>query len=205
MAMQRWATGALLAVAVISTSCSAPPPEPPAPKPATRRAQPQDRQTVESGPQPAGVPSAESQAGTSPEPSGPVQTRKTIGKTTQNVLDLADALAKGGTVIEGSGPSEGGALETYAGAYRSSVARIGGLQVEQKMQLYQAEHGSVPATHAEFMKKIIAPGTPDAVSLPMLPYYQEYAFDPASKSLVVVEFAAKKEQRQRETTGASGL
>jgi hypothetical protein len=49
------------------------------------------------------------------------------------------------------------------------------------------------------MAKIIAPGTPDEVSLPMLPYYQEYAFDPASKKLVVVEFPAKKEQRAKET------
>jgi hypothetical protein len=32
----------------------------------------------------------------------------------------------------------------------------------------------------------------------MLPYYQEYAFDPASKKLVVVEFPAKKEQRAKE-------
>jgi hypothetical protein len=39
----------------------------------------------------------------------------------------------------------------------------------------------------------------------MLPYYQEYAYDPAEKRLVVVEFPAKKAQRQAETTGAAGL
>jgi len=39
----------------------------------------------------------------------------------------------------------------------------------------------------------------------MLPYYQEYAYDEKAKKLVVVEFPAKKEQRQKETTGASGL
>ena len=134
-----------------------------------------------------------------------IQTRKTVGKKTQNVLDLADAKAQGGVVVDNAGEAEEGGLGAYSQAYRHSVATIGGLAVEQKMKLYQAEHNEVPATHKEFMAKIIAPGTPDEVSLPMLPYYQEYAFDPASKKLVVVEFPAKKEQRAKETTGSAGL
>ena len=73
------------------------------------------------------------------------------------------------------------------------------------MKIHQAMHGKAPDTYEEFMETIIAPGTPDGVSLPMLPFYQEYAFDPESKKLVVVEFPAKKEQRRQETTGASGL
>jgi hypothetical protein len=121
------------------------------------------------------------------------------------VLDLSDAVAKGGRMVDGSEPSGGGILGVTAGAYRSSVATIGGLQVEQKMKLHQAEHGTLPATHKEFVSMILAPGTPDEIRLPMLPYYQDYAFDPESRSLVVVEFAAKKEQRERETTGAAGL
>jgi hypothetical protein len=133
----------------------------------------------------------------------PVQTRKTVGKTTQNVLDLAAAKAQGGVVIDNAAEAEEGGLGAYAQAYRHSVATIGGLAVEQKMRLYQAEHNAVPATHAEFMAKIIAPGTPDEVSLPMLPYYQEYAFDPDTKKLVVVEFPAKKAARQQETSGAA--
>ena len=135
----------------------------------------------------------------------PIQTRKTVGKTTQNVLDLSAAKAQGGVVVDNAAEAEEGGLGAYSQAYRHSVATIGGLAVEQKMKLYQAEHNKVPATHQDFMAKIIAPGTPDEVSLPMLPYYQEYAFDPASKKLVVVEFPAKKEQRQKETTGSAGL
>jgi len=133
----------------------------------------------------------------------PIQTRKTIGKTTQNVLELKEALAAGG-VLAGSA-AEGGGLEVYADAYRSSVAKIAGIAVTQKMQMYEAEHGSVPATHADFMTHIIEPGKPNGLALPMLPYYEEYSFNPQTKSLVVVEFPAKKEQRQKETTGASGL
>lgn len=142
---------------------------------------------------------------TAPAEPAPIETRKTLGRTTQNVLDLADALAQGAVRVDNATEAEEGGLGAYSQAYRHSVATIGGLAVEQKLNLYRAEHGDVPATHREFMAKIIAPGTADAVSLPMLPYYQEYAFDPESKKLVVVEFPAKKEQRRRETTGATGL
>ncbi|MCE9632165.1 MAG: hypothetical protein K8S94_15795 [Planctomycetia bacterium] len=55
------------------------------------------------------------------------------------------------------------------------------------------------------MAAIIEPGSPGGLHLPMLPYYQEYAYDPAAKTLVVVEFPAKKQQREQETTGPLGL
>lgn len=134
-----------------------------------------------------------------------VQTRKTVGRTTQNVLELAAALAQGGVRIDNASEADEGGLGAYSQAYRQSVATVGGIAVEQKMKLHQALHDETPSTHREFMAKIIAPGTADGLSLPMLPYYQEYAFDPESKRLVVVEFPAKKEQRRQETTGASGL
>lgn len=137
--------------------------------------------------------------------SAQVQTRRTIGKTTQNVLDLAVAQAQGGVVVDNAAEVEEGGLGAASQAYRHGVAAIGGLAVEHKMRLHQAEHGAVPATHQEFMAQIIAPGAPDGVSLPMLPYYQEYAFDPATRKLVVVEFPAKKAQREKETAGSAGL
>ena len=43
-----------------------------------------------------------------------------------------------------------------------------------------------------FMDDIISPGKPDGLQLPMLPYYQEYAYDPTSHKLVVIEFPDKK-------------
>jgi len=133
----------------------------------------------------------------------PIETRQTLRKTTQNVLLLPQALADGGVLAETSITSSG--LEVAADAYRTSVGKIGVLAVTQKMQLHEAEHGSKPATYEEFMTRIIAPGSPDGLALPMLPYYQEWAYDPEAKNVVVVEFPAKKEQRQRETTGAAGL
>ena len=105
-----------------------------------------------------------------------VQTRKTVSKTTQKVLDLSEAKATGGVVADITAERTG--LDAVTGAYRSAVGQVSILAVEHKMQLDKAEHGSSPKTHAEFMKRIIQPGGPDGISLPMLPYYQEYAFDP---------------------------
>jgi len=205
----RWTTRiSLAAVAIVTASCEPPPAEPP-PKPAARRrAEPAADAVVAPANMPAVEPSASAapQAALPGESAAPVRTRKTVGKTTFAVLDLADAVAQGGVKLDDAGSSGGGGLlGATAQAYRHSVATIGGLQVEQKLKLYEAEHGSTPATHKEFMAKIIAPGTADEIRLPMLPYYQEYAFDPETRGLVVVEFPAKKEQRERETTGAAGL
>ena len=133
----------------------------------------------------------------------PIKTRQTLGKTTQNVLELSKALEQGGVLAEMSITSDG--LEVASEAYRTQVGKAGSLAVEQRMQHYNAEHGEYPKTYDQFMTRIIGKGGPDSIALPMLPYYQEWAYDVANRRLVVVEFPAKKEQRQQETTGAAGL
>jgi hypothetical protein len=133
----------------------------------------------------------------------PIETRKTLGKTTQNVLELDAALADGGVVTDPAADRQG--VDVVTGAHRSASGQIAVLPVEQAMKVYEAEHGERPSTYAEFMEKIMKPGQPDGLQLPMLPYYQEYAFDPEKKGVVVVEFPAKIEQREQETTGAAGL
>lgn len=137
-----------------------------------------------------------------PKPAA-VKTRETIGKTTQNVLELDKALADGGVLANMQITGEG--LEVYSDAYRTSVGRMGVMAVDQKMQIYEVEAGRKPNDYAEFMSAIIGKDQPDGIQLPMLPYYQEWAYDPEKKTLVVVEFPAKKEQRQKETTGPAGL
>lgn len=133
----------------------------------------------------------------------PIQTRETLRKTTQNVLELDKALADGG--VPASMEITGEGLEVYSDAYRTSVGRVGVMAVDQKMQLFEAEFGKKPKDYAEFMARIIGKDQPDGIQLPMLPYYQEWAYDPDKKTLVVIEFPAKKEQREKETTGAAGL
>lgn len=120
------------------------------------------------------------------------QTRKTIGKTTQNVLEIEAARQAGGVPASMAITSSG--IGVTADAYRTSVGTMAVLAVEQKMQMHRAQFGELPKDYDSFMDNIIAPGKPDGLQLPMLPYYQEYAYDPASQKLVVVEFPDKKRQ-----------
>jgi hypothetical protein len=138
-----------------------------------------------------------------PAAAAPIQTRKTLNQKTQTVLLLADAIKDGGVRAEMSIKSQG--LGIAADAYRTSVGKLSIIAVDQKMSFFQAEKDRKPKDYQEFMDKIIEPGKPDGIQLPMLPYYQEYAYDPEACELVVIEFPAKKEQRQKETTGAAGL
>ncbi|MEX0671009.1 MAG: hypothetical protein WD060_11200, partial [Pirellulales bacterium] len=126
----------------------------------------------------------------------PLQPRQTLKKTTQNVLELCEAFEQGGVRAEMSIKSEG--LEVTADAYRTSVGKLSTIAVDQKMKFFQAESGRKPKDYKEFMDRIIEKGKPEGIMLPMLPYYQEYAYDPEAKELVVIEFPAKKEQRRKE-------
>ena len=119
-----------------------------------------------------------------------VQTRKTIGKTTQNVLELKAAITAGGVPASMAITSSG--IGVAADAYRTSVGTIAVLAVEQRIQMHQAQFGKLPKNYESFMADIISPGKPDGLQLPMLPYYQEYTYDPPSHKLVVVEFPDKK-------------
>lgn len=67
-----------------------------------------------------------------------VETRKTFGKTTQNVLQLSEARKAGGEVAEMTITGEG--IDVYADAYRTSVGKLAMIAVTQKMQLHNAEH-----------------------------------------------------------------
>jgi len=123
--------------------------------------------------------------------------RGRIGKTTQQVLDLATAKAGGGVPVDPGAERVG--LDVITGAQRAVAGQVSILAVEQKLKLYEVERGSRPRTHAEFMRHIIASGSADELRLPLLPSDQDYAFDPEHGCLVVVEFPAR---RQEATTKA---
>lgn len=124
--------------------------------------------------------------------------RKTVGETTQNVLDLRQALADGGVRAEigvrGSNP-----LLQSAEAYRTTVAKVGGMAVQQAIAIRNAQsiQDPKPLSHEEFMREIIRPDDPQGIRLAMLPYYQEYAWDEEAQELVVVDFPARKQERER--------
>lgn len=125
--------------------------------------------------------------------------RTTIGETTQNVLDLREALAQGGERAETS-VTAGNPLMQSAEAYRTTVAKIGGIAVQQAIAIRNAQsiQDPKPLSHRQFIEEIIQPDRPDGIRLAMLPYYQEYAWDEEAQALVVVDFPARKDARERD-------
>lgn len=124
--------------------------------------------------------------------------RATLNQKTQNVLKLDEALADGGVVDSGQVTSSNPLLQS-AEAYRTQVARTGAMAVQQAIQIRNAQsiQDPQPLTHEQFMAEIIKPGQPDGIQLAMLPYYQEYAWDEAAQELVVVNFPARQEEREK--------
>ena len=125
--------------------------------------------------------------------------RETLNKKTQNVLDLKQALTDGGvlasTKVESTNP-----LLQSADAYRTSAAKIAAMAVEQAIQIRNAQsiQDPKPLSHAEFVSEIIKPNEPDGIQLPMLPYYQEYAWDEQAQKLVAVDFPARQAEREKQ-------
>jgi hypothetical protein len=136
--------------------------------------------------------------GDEPSAKPKLQARDTLHKTTQDVRDLKIELANGGiladTEIQVADP-----LTQAADAYRTEVAKIAKMKVDMDIKMYEATNGEKPKTYAEFMEVIIKKGKPDGIQLPMLPYYQEYAYDSDKKELVVVEYPAKKKAMEEQS------
>ena len=135
------------------------------------------------------------------QPKRKVRSRETIGKVTQEVRNLKPELAQGGQVTDGKVHATD-YITVQADAYRTSVANIAKMKVKMDMDQYEALNGEKPKTYEEFMDVIIKKGKPDGIMLPMLPYYQEYGYDPDQKELVVIEYPQRKkefeEQRDKE-------
>jgi hypothetical protein len=125
--------------------------------------------------------------------------RETLNKTTQVVLEFDKAIADGGVVADTNIPVADPLTQSAAG-YRTAVAKIGGMAVDQAIQLRNAQsiNDPKPLTYEQFMTEIIRKDQPDGIQLAMLPYYQEYTWDVKSQKLVVVDFPARKEARQKQ-------
>ena len=127
-----------------------------------------------------------------------VHARDTIGKTTQDVRNLKPELEKGGQTTDGKIHATD-YITIQADAYRTSVANIAKMKVKMDMDQYEALNGAKPKTYEEFMEQIIKKGKPDGIQLPMLPYYQEYGYDPDTQELVVIEYPEKKKAMQEQS------
>ena len=127
-----------------------------------------------------------------------IEARATIGKWTQEVRNLKPELAKGGQQTDGKVHATD-YITLNADVYRTEVAKLAKMKVDMDMRQYEALNGEMPKTYEEFMEVIIKKGKPDGLQLPMLPYYQEYGYDPDKKELVVIEYPEKKKAMQEQS------
>ncbi len=127
-----------------------------------------------------------------------IHARDTINKKTQDVRNLKPELEKGGQTTDGKIHATD-YITLQADAYRTTVANLAKMKVKMDMDQYEALNGEKPKTYEEFMDQIIKKGKPDGIQLPMLPYYQEYGYDPDSKELIVIEYPEKKKAMQEQT------
>lgn len=133
--------------------------------------------------------------GEATKPKPKIETRETIGKTTQEVRNLKPELSQGGQTTDGKVHATD-YLTLQADVYRTSVANIAKMKVKMDMDQYEALNGEKIKSYEEFMDLIIKKGKADGIQLPMLPYYQEYGYDPEKRELVVIEYPAKKKAFQ---------
>lgn len=90
--------------------------------------------------------------------------------------------AKTGVGVKGQGYGGGIITEPIRAKFRAEQMIVFDIQIPSGMKLYKAEHGKGPASHAEFMAKIIDAGQ---IKLPELPMGEEYIYDPATEKLMV--------------------
>ena len=136
--------------------------------------------------------------GEDPPPKPKIQARDTLDKTTQDVRDLKPELAKGGVLTDGE-IHVADSLTQAADAYRTTVGNIAKMSSPAYHGPVRSVNGEKPKTYEEFMEVIIKKGKPDGIQLPMLPYYQEYGYDPDKKELVVIEYPAKKKAMEEQS------
>jgi hypothetical protein len=122
-----------------------------------------------------------------------VKIRETIGKTTQDVLKLNDALAQKG-VLAATNVTSKDYLGAISDVYKTSVPKIVIATIQPLMVQFNLDNNRDP-NYDEFMAQIIKAYN---VQLPQLPYYQEYAYDETEHKLVVVEFPDKKTQLKKQ-------
>ena len=144
----------------------------------------------------SGKPKASTTPGVTAEEATP---RETIGKTTQNVMPMQEAVDKGGVLATKEADTSNPLLGSAA-AYRNTVATLGAMSVDKAIQLRNAQsvREPKPLTYDVFMDEIIKKGKSGGIRLPMLPYYQEYVWDEQTQKLRVVNFPARKEEREKQ-------
>jgi hypothetical protein len=112
-----------------------------------------------------------------------------FGERTQKVVDAAPALQKGDAKVASTKITAKDPITLVGNAYVTSIGRIAVLAIEDAVNKYHAANDRYPKDLDEFMTEIIKANN---ISLPKLPYYQEYSYDQKEHKLVVLEYPDRK-------------
>lgn len=123
-----------------------------------------------------------------PKKAAPPKTRPILNERTQDIRETKAEVKKGAVVA----PPRVVAKDPYTLAGNVYVSAIGQTaigNIKHTVDLYHAETGEFPKSHAEFMEQIIKKNN---IALPVLPSYQEYSYDVNTHQLNIIEYPDKK-------------
>lgn len=128
---------------------------------------------------PAPLPPPPALAPKTPAPSTPVAAEPSATPAASKTVQTPAAAG-----VTGKGQYEiSGPIVTPIAVYFSARERIPfEIELPKAMQLYKAMEGRAPATHEEFMEKVIKA---NMIKLPELPEGHHYKYDPKTEQLMV--------------------
>ncbi|MEW4566900.1 hypothetical protein AB1L88_03445 [Tautonia sp. JC769] len=131
----------------------------------------------------------------------PVQLRRTIGQTTDDVRDFDAEMQSGQNIQVSTGKITAKDPITLQGnAYVSIIGQAAVLQIQHAVNLYQALNDRYPADFEEFKREIL---DANGIRLPQLPAYQEYAYKADTHELVVLEYPDRMETLREQVRGGA--
>jgi hypothetical protein len=111
-----------------------------------------------------------------------------VGKRTQDIKEATPESLKGtqeaNLRITAKDP-----ITLQGNAYVTMIGRTTILEIEHAMNLFKATNDRYPKDYDEFMREIIKANN---IALPVLPFYQEYFYDPNEHKLLIREYPDRK-------------
>ena len=114
-----------------------------------------------------------------------------VGKRTQEIKNAGPEIRREGATVATTRITAQDPITLPGNAYVTIIGKLSILQIQQAVDLYNAEHGRYPKDYREFMDEIIKANN---IALPVLPNYQKYGYDEKEHKLVILEYEDLKNQ-----------
>jgi hypothetical protein len=112
-----------------------------------------------------------------------------LGRRTQKVIAAEPELETGKAKVASTKITAKDPILLIGNAYVATVGRSAVLAIEAAVNLFHANNDRYPKDLDEFMSEIIKA---NGIALPVLPPYQEYAYDAKEHKLVILEYPDRK-------------